>query len=207
MLTLKTGFGSTSHARRPAILEPLHVGSTMIRRCFHAVAVITLLIGTACTAESHGEGVDGGSFYDGRVLEVIVPFGPGGGTDIWARMLVPHLQSRIGDRVFFTVDSSSLNDAARQTLLQQARWLNDNPDYRVIIEGHADERGTREYNVALGARRANAVVEFLNAQGVANGRMRAVSYGKERPIEACPEQRCWDINRRAVTVVSLGSGV
>jgi peptidoglycan-associated lipoprotein len=116
-------------------------------------------------------------------------------------------QSRVGDRVFFTVDSSSLNDQARQTLQAQARWLIDNPEYRIIIEGHADERGTREYNVALGARRANAVLEFLNAQGISQGRMRTVSYGKERPVEACAEQRCWDINRRAVTLISTGSGV
>mgnify|MGYP000710294332 FL=1 len=118
-----------------------------------------------------------------------------------------YFQNRVGDRVFFTVDSSTLTPEARQTLVAQARWMNDNPGFRIIIEGHADERGTREYNVALGARRANAVQEFLSTQGIAIGRMRTVSYGKERPVEACPEARCWDINRRAVTVVSLGGGV
>ncbi|PQO21821.1 peptidoglycan-associated lipoprotein Pal [Rhodobacteraceae bacterium WD3A24] len=118
-----------------------------------------------------------------------------------------YFNERVGDRVFFTVDSSSLSDEARATLRAQARWLNDNPDYRVIIEGHADERGTREYNVALGARRANAVAEFLNAQGIASGRIETVSYGKERPVEACAAQRCWDLNRRAVTVISVGAGV
>lgn len=113
-------------------------------------------------------------------------------------------QQRVGDRVFFTVDQSTLSDQARQTLTAQARWLNDNPQYAIIIEGHADERGTREYNVALGARRANAVMQFLNQQGIASNRMRTVSYGKERPVEVCPEQRCWDVNRRAVTVISAG---
>jgi peptidoglycan-associated lipoprotein len=117
-----------------------------------------------------------------------------------------YFQQRVGDRVFFTVDSSSLSEQARETLVQQARWLNENRDYRIIIEGHADERGTREYNIALGARRANAVMEFLNAQGIAMNRMRTVSYGKERPVEACPEPRCWDQNRRAVTVISAGVG-
>ena len=117
-----------------------------------------------------------------------------------------YFQQRVGDRVHFTTDSSSLTEEARETLRQQARWLNDNRDFRIVIEGHADERGTREYNVALGARRANAVQEFLNAQGIAMSRMRTVSYGKERPVEACAAQRCWDLNRRAVTVISAGVG-
>ena len=117
-----------------------------------------------------------------------------------------YFQNRVGDRVFFTTDSYSLTPEARETLVAQARWLNDNPGFRIIIEGHADERGTREYNVALGARRANSVQEFLSEQGIASSRIRTVSYGKERPVEACPEQRCWDLNRRAVTVVSLGAG-
>ena len=115
-----------------------------------------------------------------------------------------HFNERIGDRVFFTTDQSTLSQEARETLTRQARWLNDNPDFGVVIEGHADERGTREYNVALGARRANAVQEFLNERGISRQRMRTVSFGKERPVEACPEQRCWDLNRRAVTVISTG---
>lgn len=118
-----------------------------------------------------------------------------------------YFQSRVGDRVFFTVDSSTLDERARETLRSQARWLNEHRDYAIIIEGHADERGTREYNVALGARRANAVQEFLVQQGIAPARVRTVSYGKERPVESCPEQRCWDLNRRSVTVISAGAGV
>ena len=115
---------------------------------------------------------------------------------------IAHFQQRIGDRVFFTVDSSSLNDEARSTLNGQARWLTSNPQYSIIIEGHADERGTREYNVALGERRANAVMQYLVSQGVSANRLRTVSYGKERPVEACAAQRCWDVNRRSVTTVS-----
>ena len=118
---------------------------------------------------------------------------------------IAHFQQRIGDRVFFTVDSSSLNDEARSTLSGQARWLTANPQYTIVIEGHADERGTREYNVALGERRANAVMQYLVSQGISSNRLRTVSYGKERPVEACAAQRCWDINRRAVTAVSGAS--
>ena len=89
----------------------------------------------------------------------------------------------------------------------QAQWLNSNPDYAIIIEGHADEQGTREYNLALGARRASAVQDFLISQGVSATRMRTVSYGKERPIEVCSTEACYMKNRRAVTVLSTGAGV
>ncbi len=115
---------------------------------------------------------------------------------------VAHFQQRIGDRVFFTTDSSSLNEESRSTLNAQAQWLRSNPQFAIVIEGHADERGTREYNVALGERRANAVMQYLISQGISSSRLRTVSYGKERPVEACPEQRCWDVNRRAVTAIS-----
>lgn len=115
---------------------------------------------------------------------------------------IAHFNERIGDRVLFVVDSSDLSGAAQNILRAQAEWLNANPQYQVLVEGHADERGTREYNVALGARRASAAERFLIQQGVQAGRIRTVSYGKERPVEACPAARCWDQNRRAVTVVS-----
>ena len=103
------------------------------------------------------------------------------------------------------MDQSTLTDAARQTLTGQAQWLNANPDYAVIIEGHADEQGTREYNLALGARRASAAQNFLISQGVAPSRMRTVSYGKERPIEICSTEDCYSKNRRAVTVLQMGA--
>lgn len=119
---------------------------------------------------------------------------------------VAHFQQRIGDRVFFTVDSSSLTDEGRSTLSAQARWLNENTQYSIIMEGHADERGTRDYNIALGERRANAAMQYLISQGVSAGRLRVVSYGKDRPVEACAAQRCWDINRRAVTAIAGVTG-
>jgi len=117
-----------------------------------------------------------------------------------------YFNQTIGDRVFFEVDQSTLSDAARATLAQQSTWLNTNTDYAVIVEGHADEQGTREYNIALGARRANAVQEYLISQGVSAARLRTISYGKERPVEVCSDESCYSRNRRAVTVISTGAG-
>jgi peptidoglycan-associated lipoprotein len=113
----------------------------------------------------------------------------------------------IGDKVHFVVDQSTLTDEARGILTAQANWMNAHPAYTAIIEGHADEQGTREYNLALGARRATAVQEFLIANGVAGNRLRTVSYGKERPLAVCSEESCYSQNRRAVTVISAGAGV
>ena len=108
----------------------------------------------------------------------------------------------VGDRVFFETDSASLEPQARDTLTAQAAWLRQNPGTSVTIEGHADERGTRDYNLALGARRAQAARDFLLAQGVSAGRMDTVSFGKERPVSLCSNESCWSQNRRAVTVVA-----
>src|SRR5262245_26351629 len=111
----------------------------------------------------------------------------------------------VGDRVFFEVDSSELTGQARATLEKQAQWLQQYGNYAFTIEGHADERGTREYNIALGARRAQAVRDYLAAQGIPPGRMRTVSYGKERPVAVCNDISCWSQNRRAVTVLGATS--
>lgn len=115
-----------------------------------------------------------------------------------------YFQQAVGDRVLFEVDQSTLTPTATATLDRQAEWLMTNPDYNVVIEGHADEQGTREYNLALGARRANAVQEYLLGKGVAANRLETVSYGKERPIEICSDESCYAKNRRAVTVISAG---
>ncbi len=117
-----------------------------------------------------------------------------------------YFQQTVGDRVLFAVDTATLTPEGRATLMGQAKWLMDNPEYAAIIEGHADEQGTREYNLGLGARRANAVSEFLISQGVAGSRLRTVTYGKERPIAVCSEESCYAQNRRAVTVISAGAG-
>jgi peptidoglycan-associated lipoprotein len=104
--------------------------------------------------------------------------------------------------VLFVVDQSTLSEQGRLVVLAQANWLMQNTDYVAVIEGHADEQGTREYNLALGARRASAVQELLVSQGVASNRIRTLSYGKERPIEICSEESCYAQNRRAVTVLT-----
>jgi peptidoglycan-associated lipoprotein len=108
------------------------------------------------------------------------------------------------DTILFAFDSYGLEEAARQTLGGQAEWLARNPGVRVTIEGHADERGTREYNLALGERRANAAKNFLAAQGVSADRMSIISYGKERPAVDGSNEEAWAANRRAVTVVVGG---
>jgi peptidoglycan-associated lipoprotein len=115
-----------------------------------------------------------------------------------------YFSETIGNRVLFAVDTSTLTDEARATLTQQASWLNTNTSFTAIIEGHADEQGTREYNLALGARRAAAVRDFLVSQGVADGRLRTITYGKERPLEVCSTEVCYAQNRRAVTVIGAG---
>lgn len=120
---------------------------------------------------------------------------------------IAYFNQRVGDRVLFAVDQHTLSPEARSVLSGQAQWLSSNPSYAVIIEGHADEQGTREYNLSLGARRAAAVQNFLISQGVPAGRMRTISYGKERPIEVCSDEACYAKNRRAVTVLSIGGGV
>lgn len=130
--------------------------------------------------------------------------GTGGINDPSNPRSATYFQQTVGDRVLFPVDQSTLTDQARIVLASQARWLMENPEFDALIEGHADEQGTREYNLALGARRANAVHEFLVSQGVATSRLRSVSYGKERPIEICSEEICYAQNRRSVTVVTAG---
>ena len=111
----------------------------------------------------------------------------------------------VGDRVFFVVDSSELTAQARSTLDKQAQWLQNYSRYSFTVEGHADERGTREYNLALGARRAQIVRDYLAARGVDANRMRTISYGKERPVSVCNEESCHSQNRRAVTVLNASS--
>ena len=110
----------------------------------------------------------------------------------------------VGDRVFFDSDSVELTPTAQATLDKQARWLQQYNRYSFTIEGHADERGTREYNFALGSQRAEATKNYLAARGISPARMHTVSYGKERPVAVCNDISCWSQNRRAVTVLSGG---
>ncbi|MEI4472550.1 peptidoglycan-associated lipoprotein Pal [Frigidibacter sp. MR17.24] len=133
-------------------------------------------------------------------------YGAGGADDPNNPNSPAYFQQTIGDMVNFAVDQSTIDGQARMILTGQAQWLNSHPNYTAIIEGHADEQGTREYNIALGARRASAVQDFLIASGVSAARLRTVSYGKERPLAVCSEESCYARNRRAVTVISVGAG-
>jgi peptidoglycan-associated lipoprotein len=111
----------------------------------------------------------------------------------------------VGDRVFFESDQTDLTPQAVATLDKQIQWLQNYPRYTFTIEGHADERGTREYNIALGARRAQSVKAYMTAHGIDPSRMRTISYGKERPVAVCNDISCWSQNRRAVTVLNASS--
>ncbi len=161
-----------------------------------AMAGVALLAVSACSnvtgQDDMGTGAGAGMTGSGQAGQAGDPTSPA------------YFQQAIGDRVLFAVDQSTLGDEARAVLEQQAQWLITNGDYIATIEGHADEQGTREYNLALGARRANSVKEFLVLRGVAANRLTTVSYGKERPIEICSEEACYAKNRRAVTVLAGG---
>ena len=133
----------------------------------------------------------------------------GVGGDAMASAAVPGSQQdfvvNVGDRVFFESDQTELSPQASATLDKQAQWLQQYNRYSFTIEGHADERGTREYNIALGAKRAQSVRSFLTSRGIDPGRMRTISYGKERPVAVCNDISCWSQNRRAVTVLNASS--
>ena len=146
-----------------------------------AFALVALVVAVAACARTPGTGTDAnGPATPGSQQEFLVT---------------------VGDRVFFETDSSVISTEGQATLDKQAVWLNRYPQYRILIEGHADERGTREYNIALGARRAAAVVNYLTSRGVSAARLSSKSYGKERPVAVCNDISCWSQNRRAVTVL------
>lgn len=160
----------------------------------------TMTLGACSNPDRFGAGGANGTGGVGAGSGAIVPGSVNDPTS------VAYFQATVGDRVLFPIDQSTLTDVARSTLEGQAQWLLSNTDYSVIIEGHADEQGTREYNLGLGARRANAVKEYLVDRGVSPARVRDVSFGKERPLELCSDEACYSQNRRAVTVVSTGVG-
>ena len=166
-----------------------------MKKLKNAILVSTLSILAACSNSGNPFGGNSDdTFFGNNMGDVSNPTSPA------------YFQQAIGDRVFFAIDQSSLSPEGMDLLNSQATWLMTNGDYEIIVEGHADEQGTRDYNVALGARRANSVKEYLNSLGVAASRIQTVSYGKERPIEICSNESCYSVNRRAVTVLSnLGS--
>ena len=147
-------------------------------------AVIAATLAIAGCAKNNDQNLAGGTAAPGSQQDFVV---------------------NVGDRVFFETDSSELTDQARATLDKQSQWLNNYNRYSFTIEGHADERGTREYNIALGARRAETVRQYLVSRGIGAQRMRTISYGKERPVALCNDISCWSQNRRAVTVLDQSS--
>ena len=171
-----------------------------MNRILTATLLIAALAVSACTnpdrfgANGMNNGAANGAGLNGGII-------PGSANDPAS---TAYFQQAVGDRVLFLVDQSNLTPEGQATLDGQAAWLNTNTDYQAVIEGHADEQGTREYNLALGARRANAAREYLISRGIAASRLRVVSYGKERPIEVCSSEACYAKNRRAVTVLAGG---
>ena len=139
-------------------------------------------------------------------------FGGRGGTDQTPgagnieESSLAYFNTTIGDTVLFAVNEATLSAAAKAILDAQVAWLNQYPERTITIEGHADEQGTREYNLALGARRAAAVRNYMVAAGLLETRLSIISYGKERPLAVCSTEACWSKNRRAVTVVAGGMG-
>ena len=160
-----------------------------------SAAILALLATAACTDTTGGLFGGGGSDINGAGI---------GSID---EASLEYFQASIGSTVLFAVDQSSLSGDTIATLNAQAGWLNANPTVSIVIEGHADEQGTREYNIALGSKRASSVRDYLVSQGVADARISIVSYGKERPIAVCSNVSCWSQNRRAVTIVSGGMSV
>ena len=151
----------------------------------------------ACTDPgrfSGGTGAGGAGAGSGAIV-------PGSANDPTS---TAYFNQTVGDRVLFAVDESVISEEGKIVLNGQADWLANNVEFTAVIEGHADEQGTREYNLALGARRASAVQNYLISKGVAPGRLKTISYGKERPIEVCSDEACYSQNRRAVTVLTSG---
>ncbi|MCB9949220.1 MAG: peptidoglycan-associated lipoprotein Pal [Rhodospirillaceae bacterium] len=162
-------------------------------KVFPLFAAVLLLV--ACGSSEETVTTGGGG-------TVVTPStgGPRAGT-------IEDFQVNVGDRVFFALDSSELSGEARSTLDRQAAWLNQYPQAQLRIEGHCDERGTREYNLALGDRRANAVRNYLVAQGISASRLDTISYGKERPAVVGSNESSWAQNRRGVSVITSGAPI
>jgi peptidoglycan-associated lipoprotein len=161
----------------------------MTRSSLAVAATLALSLALSACAHNNPDKLAAGSGYGAT--------GPGS---------VQEFNQTVGDRVFFDTDQTDLSPRAQATLDKQAAWLNQYNNYSFTIEGHADERGTREYNFALGERRAQAVHDYLAAKGVSASRMRTISYGKERPVAVCDDISCWSQNRRAVTVLNGAAG-
>jgi len=156
------------------------MGFDMILKRFLIVVLASMTL-TACAVQKKSTGLMQGDVYTGTET-------------------IEYLASGVPDRVFFATNKSVLTTAARDTLRKQAAWMRKNKDVTVSVEGHADERGTREYNLALGERRANAAKDYLMTYGISGNRISVISYGKERPVSNGSSPLAWSQNRRSVTV-------
>ena len=145
------------------------------------LVIVACLALSACATKKVGTGQMQGDVYTG--------------TDT-----IEYLASGVPDRVFFATNESVLTTASRETLRKQAAWLRKNSKINIVLEGHADERGTREYNLALGERRANAARDYLMTYGISGKRISTISYGKEKPVNPASSPLAWSQNRRSVTV-------
>jgi peptidoglycan-associated lipoprotein len=165
------------------------IGTTVLARVVLAAALALAL--SACA--NQGPKPDDARFGPGGLGSARGNARPGSAQDF---------SQNVGDIVYFSTDSTDLSPEAQQTLANQARWLQQYSQYTITIEGHADERGTREYNIGLGAKRAENVKSYLARNGVSAARIRTISYGKERPVAVCNDISCWSQNRRAQTVLN-----
>ena len=156
------------------------MGFVINLRRFIIIAIAGVFL-TACATQKKQSGQMQGDVYTGSET-------------------VEYLATGVKDRVFFATNKSTLTTASRDTLRKQAAWMRKNKDISVTVEGHADERGTREYNLALGERRANAVKDYLMTYGISSNRISVISYGKERPVNSGSTPLAWSQNRRSVTV-------
>jgi len=197
----RRAFPKTERNDKVTAIEP----RTKAVKPMNKLTTLLLLTGALALAacnnpDRYGKGGAGGAGGAGGISQ-------GGLGDPSNPNSIAYFNQTIGDRVHFAVDQSTLTGEAQTILAQQASWLGSHPGYTAIIEGHADEQGTREYNIALGDRRANAVKDYLIARGVAGNRLQTVSYGKERPLAVCSDEACYAQNRRAVTVLGAAGGV
>jgi peptidoglycan-associated lipoprotein len=165
---------------------------------FKTVAVLGCFLAlAACSKKNKAGSLENGGLGNGSELS--------GGSDQYGPGSEGQFKNEIGDRVYFLVDQTTLTPEGREILTRQAQWLQQYSNVTVQVEGHADERGTREYNISLSARRATATRNFLISQGVDGSRISSIAYGKERPASLCESEECWSQNRRAVTVITGGA--
>jgi peptidoglycan-associated lipoprotein len=184
----KTTVGSELATRNKGNVMMISTGTNRWVRFAAAIAVALTVAACEAKKEDMDSTLAGGANGKGGP-----PATPGSARDF---------SQNVGDIVYFSSDSTDLTPEAQQTLAKQARWLQQYSQYTITVEGHADERGTREYNIALGARRATSARDFLAKNGIQAQRVRTLSYGKERPVAVCNDISCWSQNRRAQTVLN-----